>query len=141
MNRSWCKTPALGVAVQQAHIKKCYPGSPVACRNGLLSWEGIVSARESSGKYRLRMTYRAGTRPKIRVVEPNLREIALDRKIPHLFSQADQTLCLHFTGVWKPNLILAKTIIPWAVLWTEYFEWWVFTDEWAGEEIHHTGAK
>jgi hypothetical protein len=87
------------------------------------------------------MTYRPGERPRVRVVEPELKAIAKGRKIPHLFIQEEQTLCLHFIGVWKPSMLLAKSIVPWAVLWTEYFEWWLFTDEWAGEEIHHSGTK
>ena len=92
-------------------------------------------------EYRLKLTYDLGNRPRILVVKPNLREIANGRKIPHLFSQEEQSLCLHYREVWNPTQILAMTIVPWALLWTEYFEWWLVTGRWAGDEVVHFGLK
>lgn len=140
MNR-WMRAKPVSISAQALHLNKDYPGSRSICHKGMLTWNGVVSARRSSGEYHLRMTYRPGERPRVQVVEPDLKVSADGRKIPHLFSQEEQSLCLHFIGVWKPTMLLAKSIVPWAVLWTEYFEWWLFTDEWAGEEIDHSGTK
>jgi hypothetical protein len=87
------------------------------------------------------MTYRLGKPPSVRVIDPDLSEVTEGKKVPHLFSPGEQTLCLHYHGVWKPNMILAETIVPWAILWTEYFEWWLVTGDWAGDEVEHAGTK
>lgn len=77
----------------------------------------------------------------MKVVEPNLREVADGKRVPHLFSQEEQTLCLHYHGSWRPHELIAKTIVPLVLLWTEYFEWWLVTGRWAEEEVAHTACK
>ena len=87
------------------------------------------------------MTYRLGARPRVRVMSPNLQILTGGKKAPHLFSQVEQTLCLHYHCVWKPTMLLSETIVPWAILWAEYFEWWLVNGSWAGDEIVHSGVK
>ena len=141
MSRRWCKQKSLSLAIQAMHLRKCYPESHTKFHRNRLEWDGVASARPSSMEYRLKLTYDLGNRPRILVVKPNLREIANGRKIPHLFSQEEQSLCLHYREVWNPTQILAMTIVPWALLWTEYFEWWLVTGRWAGDEVVHFGLK
>jgi hypothetical protein len=141
MKNRWCITAPLGVTAQALALKRFYPETAVVCRKGLLTWTGVASPRGTSLLYSMRLTYRPGDRPEIRIIEPDLKIIAEGRTVPHLFSQREQTLCLHFRGIWKSDMLLAMTIIPWAVLWTEYFEGWLFTNEWAGDEIEHSGVK
>ena len=141
MSYRWLKQKPLSTAVQAMSLRKYFPDTEVRTKIDVLTWEGVASARESSMEYQLRLAYKLGERPDFWVIEPNLQEIAGERKIPHLFSQTEQSLCLHYSGIWKPHQLLTKTIVPWAVLWTEYFEWWLATDRWAGEEVHHSGDK
>jgi len=141
MSHRWRKQGPPSLAVQAMHLHSCYPDSHFSYFRKTLKWEGIASARGSSLEYRLKMSYQVGVRPKIWVTEPNLVKLAGDRPIPHVFSQEDQILCLHDIGVWKPTQFLARTIVPWALLWTEYFEWWLVTGRWAGDEVAHSGLK
>lgn len=141
MSHRWCRQKSLSLAIQTMHLRKCYPESHTRFHRNRLEWEGVASARPSSLQYHLKLVYDLGNRPKVWVIEPDLQELSAGRTIPHLFSQKEQSLCLHYREVWKPNQILAMTIIPWALLWTEYFEWWLVTDRWAGDEVTHSGVK
>lgn len=76
--------------------------------------------------------------PKVYVTSPNLLELANGRKIPHLYSQKKQKLCLFLPQVreWHSAKILSRTVVPWIYLWLFYFEEWLFSDEWKGGGIH-----
>jgi hypothetical protein len=123
------------------HLRKNFPEAHCLVTPSTLKWEGITGVREASMRYHLRLDHKIGERPRVRVLAPNLIEIADGKSVPHLFSQAEQTLCLHWRGSWQQHQILAETIVPWSVLWTEYFEWWLVTGRWAGDEIAHEGPK
>lgn len=141
MSRRWCHPKPLGVAVQALQLSRAFPTAQVFLRSGLLTWEAQTVPHPGANRYDLRMTYRLGERPHVRIVDPDLKGLASGKKVPHLFSQIEQTLCLHYHGVWKSNMLLAAEIVPWAILWTEYFEWWLVTGEWTGDEVDHVGRK
>ena len=123
------------------HLDQRFPGAALSLKCGLLVWEASTIPHPGAVRYDLRMTYRDFERPQVRVIDPDLTGLSRGKKVPHLFSQRDQTLCLHYHGVWQPSMLLATTIVPWAVLWTEYFEWWLVTGMWAGDEILHGRVK
>lgn len=128
---------SLGCSVQVLHLRKHYPSGEFNLKKGNLIWTGFVTPHGGARQYEIKLHYRPLFRPEVSVVSPNLTELSGGKRVPHLFSQQEQTLCLHYHGVWKHTMLLAETIIPWAVLWTAYFEWWLVTDTWAGDEILH----
>ncbi|MGB0718636.1 MAG: hypothetical protein ACPGO7_04825 [Alphaproteobacteria bacterium] len=142
MTKQWHRLKRLPIAVQAMHLKREYPlGELISDYKGL-RWISDVRPRPHSLKYKVQLVYAHSVRrPVVRILEPNLRLISEGKRVPHLFNQEKQTLCLHYHGVWKPNTLLAETIIPWTVMWTEYFEWWLATDKWHGDEVVHQGAK
>lgn len=142
MIKRWHRLKRLPIAIQAKHLKDEYPTGELVADYKMLRWVGTVSPRSHSLKYKVQLAYAlSARRPVVRILEPDLRVISEGKRVPHLFDQEKQTLCLHYHGVWKPNTLLAETIIPWAVMWTEYFEWWLATGKWHGDEVIHQGAK
>ena len=88
----------------------------------------------------MRIRYPQGGIPDTFVTSPNLRELACDRTIPHLYSQEKVRLCLYLpsAGQWSPADFLADSIVPWAYTWLFFFEDWLLTDEWKGGGVHPT---
>ena len=142
MIKRWHRPKRLPIAFQAKHLKHEFPGAEIIANYKKLRWVGTVRPYPHSLEYKIELTYVIGARrPVVRILEPHLKVISEGKRIPHLFNQEKQTLCLHYHGVWKPNTLLAKTIIPWAVMWTEYFEWWLATGKWHGDEVVHAGPK
>ena len=40
------------------------------------------------------------------------------------------------SGEWHGGLLIASTVVPWAVLWLYFFEEWLVSDEWKGGGVH-----
>jgi len=137
MPARWCKEKPVSLVAQEFGLKKHYPETCVSSSKGVLRWSGTTAPRGFSRKYELELEYKFKGVPSVKVATPNLLELSGGKKVPHLFSQKDQTLCLHFHRVWKPSMLIATTTIPWSVMWVEYFEWWLVSDYWAGDEIDH----
>jgi len=91
-----------------------------------------------SRQYFIRITMDRANPPKVYVLEPDLYKLAGDRKIPHLYSQKEQRLCLYLpgTGEWDHMKSVALTIVPWVFLWLYFFEDWLFSNEWKGGGEH-----
>jgi hypothetical protein len=72
------------------------------------------------------------------VITPRLRSLAGDRKIPHVYAEKGDPLCLYYppANEWNETMHLAETIVPWACEWLLHFEAWLFSDEWDGGGIH-----
>jgi hypothetical protein len=67
------------------------------------------------------------------------------RKIPHLYSQTKQQLCLYKPGKgeWSSEMMLGKIVLPWVELWLFYFEEWLVSGKWKGGGEHpvENGAR
>jgi len=76
--------------------------------------------------------------PKVYVTSPKLSELADGRKIPHLYSQKEQRLCLYHPRDrdWHHGKYIARTIAPWTYLWLFFFEEWLLSDDWKGGGEH-----
>ena len=127
------------VAQQLLGIRRACPeGHGGIIHVGQLQWDYETQPTPISRVYKVRIRYRLEESPKIFVIAPNLRDLADGRKIPHLYDQALQKLCLYLprTGEWSTKKCLADTIIPWVNLWLYYFEDWLQTNEWRGGGEH-----
>ncbi len=88
--------------------------------------------------YRVRIEYQEQSVPEVRVIDPDLRILAGDRKLPHIYPGDPPLLCLYLPGTreWSPDLLIATTIVPWTYLWLFFFEEWLLTNEWKGGGEH-----
>jgi len=105
---------------------------------GLLTWDFVAQPTPLSRQYLLRITFRQGDVPQIHAIEPDLKLLAGDRPLPHVYAQQPARLCLYLPAgeEWNRSMKISDTIVPWAVLWLYYFEDWLATDEWKGGGKH-----
>jgi hypothetical protein len=81
-----------------------------------------------------------GRFPELRVLNPDLRDLAGGRRPPHIYpSKGPGTkLCLWWPKAreWSPYMSFAETYIPWTAEWLWHFENWLATGEWEGGGVH-----
>lgn len=120
------------VALQDMAIRRRFPKFTYRRENGIPTWRGVLSPRESSPEYRLVIRYRAGKPPQVNVTKPHLHPDA-----PHRYE--DGSLCLYWPKEWpwSDEQIIAKTILPWIALWLFYYELWLDTRKWVGPQAPH----
>jgi len=77
--------------------------------------------------------------PKIFILDNELHNIGQSRKIPHLYDREKIQLCLYYPQYSEFNemMPLCDTIIPWTYLWLQYYEEWVYSDDWKGGDAPH----
>ncbi|WP_417414313.1 hypothetical protein [Hoeflea sp.] len=105
--------------------------------NGHIIWRFKASPTPLSREYEIEIDYKQNEVPNIRVLQPDLNELAKGRDIPHVYRKPLR-LCLYLPRKqqWHAGLRIDRTIIPWAILWLYYFEEWLATDDWKGEGEH-----
>jgi hypothetical protein len=120
------------VALMRAH----FPSFRNRIKHGVLTCHGTLQPTEQSPCYHVQLIYACGSRPKIWVRQPKLREDA-----PHRYP--DKSLCLYHPDdeSWSSDSGIAKTIVPWTAEWLYCYELWLVTGVWAGPEAPHLSAK
>lgn len=83
-----------------------------------------------SRRYSIKIDYRLGASPDVRVVTPKLQLHREADELPHTFP--GEKLCLHLPGEWSPNMYIAQTTVPWTSEWLFYYELWLITGNWEG---------
>lgn len=131
--------PPLNVAQQYLGLRSnpiCAGAGQVHC--GTLIWEYEVQPSLLSRTYTVRITYRVGEKPQILVRNPNLRELAQPRRLPHVYQQDPPLLCLYrpIKRDWTARMRLDQTVVPWTAVWLFYFEDWLASNEWKGGGEH-----
>lgn len=84
-------------------------------------------------EYQVRLEYQVKHLPRVFVEDPPLERRLPDEGVPHTFS--DDELCL-FRGEFRSDLLLARTVVPWLLLWLVFYESWLVTGEWQGGGEH-----
>lgn len=76
--------------------------------------------------------------PAINVIKAKLNRGEL-KKLPHVYSSDEQSLCLHYPPQrkWTGIKHIAATIVPWAAEWLYHYEIWVLTGQWNGGGTIH----
>jgi hypothetical protein len=132
----------LPLRAQKLLLDQAFPGERCQIRGQTLEWEGWLTPSAFSRQYRIHVDYAFRGVPNIIVLEPDLHAIAdailPDRSLPHVYSQRPVRLCVYMpsTGEWHSSKALAATVLPWSIVWLEFFEEWVFTNVWSGGGIH-----
>lgn len=88
--------------------------------------------------YQVQIDYSQGDRPVVTVLDPDLSRLADGRRIPHVYGERPMRLCLYLPRAreWQPGLRIDETIVPWTYLWLDYFEEWLWSNDWKGGGIH-----
>ena len=137
------RTKPITLPVQLHYLKSAYPNSVGDIQGNLMQWGSWVTPSPMSAKYRIDVNYAIGDAPQVWAREPDLTEMAGGKKLPHVYDQSAQRLCLYRPAYreWKSTLLISRTIVPWAVLWFYYFEIWLVTGIWPGRGEHPEGAS
>src|SRR5271156_1398763 len=131
------------MAVQAAGLRRLFPFGKTSANRRAVSWFGQIAPHEYGRTYTVELLYKRNDHPKVWVREPDLRQLAGDRPLPHVYDQKMQELCLYVPGrgFWGDEKPVASTIMLWACLWLYYFEFWLVTNEWHGRGEHPQTQK
>lgn len=98
---------------------------------------GTIRPTDRSTRYYIEVRYRDGGSPQVRVLEPRIEYSA---KI-HMYKSG--TFCLYDSRnqPWQSTYHLCDTILPWVAEWLVYYEIFLMTGKWIGNEAPHNGPK
>lgn len=114
-------------------MRRRFPDLKGRLHHGRAVWQGPLQPRPTSPHYQVKIVYPLKRVPKAYVLSP-----PLDPAAKHLYS--DGSLCLYWPREWswRPNRLIARTIIPWAASWLYFYELWLDTGKWLGPSSHDT---
>ena len=135
-NRVVIPSHGIDVGLQIFWMQNRFPGFCYSRKKGWMGWTGSIQPTELSPNYRIKIQYRGPQSPKVHVMEPSIHP-----KAPHKYG--DDSLCLFYPPdrSWEKQTIIAKTIIPWTAEWLIFYECWLETGNWLGNEAPHKGPK
>lgn len=114
---------------------------------GTLNHKGLVWNYRSrptllSREYGIRIVFERDDVPKIFVKDPDLKQLAGGRDLPHVYRRPTR-LCLYLpgSGEWLRHMRIDQTFVPWTATWLYYFEEWLASDEWKGGGEHPAGEE
>lgn len=83
------------------------------------------------GQYKIRIEYSKTLAPKVFIENP--------KPIKHKHMYRDKSLCLYHRDnfKWGDNKSIAYNLIPWTYMWIYYYEMWLKTGKWYGDEYQH----
>ncbi len=127
---------AVTLALQHLHIGHRFPSFVFRREDGGGVWCGTLQPRECSPAYGILLRYKMSHPPKVWVTWPKLAPSA-----PHLYS--GEQLCLYWPKewIWRPDELIATTVLPWTALWLYYYELWLDSGEWLGPSSHDAVPK
>ncbi len=147
--RSGFRIPTLGLPEQGARVRHRWPNLRCVISGPVLSCKGPVQPLPIGQSYQVRLAYRVNKWPRAYVDRPGLRrrDREPDLPIPHTYKSktpGQERPCLFYPDrtVWRPDMGLATTIIPWLYEWLAHYELWHATGEWRGGGVDHVpGTK
>lgn len=132
------KLKRLSILQQVAGLKSLYPKTISKHTRNRLIWIGALKPTPISSEYTIKIEYTLGQQPKCYSYTPLT--IPKGKKLPHVYNQKEQQLCLYYprgkNTSWDASKSIAFTIIPWASEWLFYYELWLATGQWLGGGIH-----
>jgi hypothetical protein len=124
------KQKPLTPAEQAYFLKLSFPGFRILSARNHLECVWTLRPTAISDTYMIEILYTVPSRPRVRVLKPDLRLAAGKTRLPHVFKEND--LCLHIFDDWRPDLRISEFIVPWISLWLRFYEFWLLTGEWIG---------
>ena len=119
------------LALQDFHIRRHFSSFSSRIRGNRAVWRGILQPSITSPQYLVEIRYKLQGTPKVWVLSP-----PLVPGVEHLYK--DKNLCLYWPEEWRwrPDQLIAKTIIPWTASWLGFYELWLDTGKWLGPSSH-----
>jgi hypothetical protein len=111
-------------------LRLAFPDFQVTTARNQLQCVGVVQPSAMSDAYTVRLEYDVPARPRVHVLQPELRLANGKTKLPHVFPGNE--LCLHLSTNWRPDQKICEFIIPWISVWLYFYEVWLVTGEWLG---------
>ncbi len=133
------KTERLTLAKQLYSMKEKYPQFAPSRKRAQVCWVGPLRPSALSRDYTVEIVLKEGISPRVRVLEPLLKQRSDGEPIPHVYP--GNHLCLHLPGEWQPRMFISDSIVPWTLLWLLFYEYWRATGEWIGGGVHPPRAK
>lgn len=120
-------------------LRIAYPKAQCKISKGVLYWNGVITPSPLSQTYEVNMKYKLMRRPCVTVRGENLKRID-DPNFPHKYNINKEKklveMCLYLSPDFTSQMLLADTVIPWAVEWLYHYEIWLATGEWCGGGKH-----
>jgi len=131
--------------IHQAGVIRSYFPDTEITRDGesALTWVGWLQPTPLSARYKVKVQYSRKKGISVFVLEPRLEIARGSSRLPHVYDQQSQELCLFYPKdrEWDISMWIAKTIIPWASEWLYFYELWLVTDgDWLGGGVTHQEA-
>jgi hypothetical protein len=127
------RLPDTGLLVQAAELRRLHPTLSTEACVGRLGAEGVIRGNALTARYRIRIEYALGGRPRAFVLDPIPQRRHPCQPVIHT-NGADNEPCL-FTLAhhdWRPTMSLARSIVPWLMEWLIFYEAWYLTGYWQG---------
>lgn len=122
----------LNISQQAFALRSLLPDATVTLRRGThLIMTADLQPTPMSRRYSVKIDYRLGASPEVKVVAPELQLHCAAEELPHTFP--GEKLCLHLPGEWSPSMYIAHTTVPWTSEWLFYYELWLITGNWEGD--------
>ena len=126
----------IGLEQQILSMRKHFPNFSVMKQKGSVIWTGHLQPTPTSETYKVMIAYDLKEWPKVWVLSPELVRRVDAEKIPHTYPVNRLCLYLPKAREWTKDMLISKTVIPWAALWLYYYELWHATGEWLGGGVH-----
>lgn len=136
------KPSPVNLARQAELLQFHFPESRSIIDNGTLVWTNDITPTPLSCTYKVKLIYQWNREPDVFVVDQKLKLAKGKTKLPHVYSTPKQHLCLYYRKgrEWNSQMLLAKTVIPWASEWLQFYELWLPQGVWYGGGIEHEDA-
>jgi hypothetical protein len=119
----------LNPAKQALALRAAFPDATQRVRPNGLTWIGKLQPTALSIEYTVRIEYVMGKSPRVTVLNPPL-EPPPGGRLRHMYP--GKRLCLHYPEQWSGDMLIARTIVPWASEWLLHHELLRATGEWHG---------
>ena len=118
---------------QKLLVEKHYPGFKCTLRCGSLECVGLIQPSDLSPDYRVRIRYRMGEFPSVRILAPRIEP----KSSIHMYRNGN--LCLYHPGMtpWPRRGNLHASIIPLVGEWLVFYELYLSEGRWLGPEFPH----
>ncbi len=135
------KTRYVTLIQQDYFMRVAYPQFRCSLSSTTAKWIGMLQPTSLSDAYSIEINYAAHFFfPEVKILEPELRIHPAHQKLPH-FYQETKLLCLHEIKEWRPEFVIAHTIMQWISGWLYFYEVWFATSFWLGGGTHPSAPQ
>ena len=120
--------------LQLSALKSMY-GGVGSVNHEQMIWQSQITPTAISDTYCVQVKYKIGFRPHVYIKSPNPLPLAQGAKrLPHIWDEKKQEICLFRPEYqeWTGTMLMAKTLMHWAIQWLVYYESWLYTGVWQG---------